>query len=116
MSSARQIISRRSILKTGALSGASLLIGFHLPFAFAQDSQQAAPNPFNAWIRIDADNTVTLTAPLAELGEGLATAIPMMLAEELELDWSKIRVVRAPFHRGSRPSSVPSQRRGRWDR
>lgn len=99
MSSTRQIISRRSLLKTGAISGASLLIGFHLPFAFAQDSQQApAPSPFNAWIRIDADNTVTLTAPLAELGEGLATALPMILSEELELDWSKIRIVRAPFH------------------
>lgn len=99
MSSTRQIISRRTLLKTGAISGASLLIGFHFPFAFAQDSQQApAPNPFNAWIRIDADNTVTLTAPLAELGEGLATALPMILAEELELDWSKIRIARAPFH------------------
>ncbi len=98
MSSTRQIISRRTLLKTGAISGASLLIGFHFPFAFAQDSQQApAPNPFNAWIRIDADNTVTLTAPLAELGEGLATALPMILAEELELDWSKIRIARAPF-------------------
>ena len=92
-------ISRRDVLKSGVVTGASLLIGFHLPWALAQDAQQApAPNPFNAWIRIDRDNTVTLTAPLAELGEGLATSLPMILAEELELDWSKIRIERAPFH------------------
>lgn len=97
--SAAHELTRRELLKSSALGGASLLIGFHLPWAFAQSSQQApAPNPFNAWIRIDADNTVTLTAPLAELGEGLATALPMILAEELEVEWSKIRIVRAPFH------------------
>ena len=92
-------ISRRELLKSGAVGGAALLVGFHLPWVFAQDQQQMpAPNPFNAWVKIDKDSNVTLIAPLPELGEGLTTSLPMILAEELDADWSKVHIERAAFH------------------
>src|SRR5579864_7665278 len=98
--SATSGISRRELLKSGAVGGAALLIGFHLPWAYAQDQQQQmpAPNPFNAWIKIDRESNVTLIAPLPELGEGLTTSLPMILAEEMDADWSKVRIERAVFH------------------
>src|SRR5690348_6912792 len=92
-------ISRRELLKSGAVGSAVLLVGFHLPWAFAQDQQQMpAPNPFNAWVKIDKDSNITLIAPLPELGEGLTTSLPMILAEELDADWSKVRIERASFN------------------
>ena len=57
-------VDRRSFLKTGAVAGSGLLIGFHLPAFAGQDSAQQqekkTPNPFNAWVHIAPDNRVTL--------------------------------------------------------
>ena len=89
---------RRTFLKTGALAGGGLLIGFHLPLANRAGAAEAAGKDFapNAWIRIDANDTVTLRVASSEMGQGVYTAIPMLLAEELECDWARIKVEMAP--------------------
>ncbi|HXZ01109.1 MAG TPA: molybdopterin cofactor-binding domain-containing protein [Stellaceae bacterium] len=50
----------------------------------------------NAWIEIGTDDTITLIAPASEMGQGAFTSLPMLIAEELDADWSKITVVQAP--------------------
>ncbi|HJW81247.1 MAG TPA: xanthine dehydrogenase family protein molybdopterin-binding subunit [Acidiferrobacterales bacterium] len=89
---------RRRFLKAGAVAGGGLLIGFHLPLMSRAGEAQAAVKEFvpNAWIRIDADDTVTLRVASSEMGQGVYTAIPMLLAEELECDWARIKVEMAP--------------------
>jgi isoquinoline 1-oxidoreductase beta subunit len=87
------ITSRRSFLKTTALGGASLIIGFNGSRLFAAD----VPNEFkpNGWVKIDADGTVTFTIGKSEMGQGVRTALAMMLADELEADWSRIKLTQA---------------------
>ncbi len=92
-------VSRRSFLKTGALMGGGLMLGFSLaprrPFraASAQSASSFAPNAF---IRIGTDDVVTMIVNKSEMGQGVYTSLPMLIAEELEVDWSKIRVEPAP--------------------
>ena len=94
------VLQRRDFLKTAAAGSAALLIGFHLPtsaFADSSEDQEKKPvNPFNAWVRIAPDNQVTLILGKSEMGQGIMTALPMILAEELCLDWSKIKIDQAP--------------------
>lgn len=89
---------RRIFLKVGTVAGGGLLIGFHLPLASRAGKAEAAENEFvpNAWIRINVDDTVTLRVASSEMGQGVYTAIPMLLAEELECDWARINVEMAP--------------------
>ncbi len=86
-------ITRRQFLRLGAGAGAGLVIGFCLPSAVARAASGAA-GPFtpNAWIQIGADGLVTVTIDRTEMGQGVMTALPMILAEELEADWSMLRV------------------------
>jgi isoquinoline 1-oxidoreductase subunit beta len=92
-------LDRRTFLKTSAAGGAALLIGFHLP-ARAEDPAQAQEkppiNPLNAWVRITPDNRITLIMAKSEMGQGIMTALPMILAEELSLDWKQVSVEQAP--------------------
>jgi len=87
--------SRRDFLKTSALAGGGLLIGFTLPGAsrLAQAADVFSPN---AYIRIATDNQITVICGLSEMGQGVHTAIPMLVAEELDADWSRIKVMQAP--------------------
>ncbi|MGC2829180.1 MAG: xanthine dehydrogenase family protein molybdopterin-binding subunit [Candidatus Acidiferrum sp.] len=100
LSAETQILNRRTFLKTGAAGGGALLIGFHLPAHASSDPAQAQEkppiNPLNAWVRITPDNRVTLILAKSEMGQGIMTALPMILAEELCLDWSKVSVEQAP--------------------
>jgi isoquinoline 1-oxidoreductase beta subunit len=93
------VVNRREFLKTGAAGGAALVIGFHLsPSAFAdqaQDQEKKTPNPFDAWVRITPDNRVTLILGKSEMGQGIMTALPMILAEELCVDWKQVHVEQA---------------------
>ena len=92
-------ISRRGFLTMSAAAGASLILGMYLPSgavaARAADPQQDVFNP-NAYLRIDADGTVTVLVHRSEMGQGVQTSIPMILADELEADWTTIRVEQAP--------------------
>src|ERR1051325_10862289 len=85
-------INRREFLEAGAAAGASLLIGFHLP-AFARGATQSFKP--NAWIEIKPDGAVTIWTGRSEMGQGVKTAMPMIVAEELEADWTRVRVAQA---------------------
>jgi len=94
------VVNRRDFLKRGAAGGAALIVGFHLaPRAFAdqaKDQEEKTPNPFDAWVRITPDDRVTLVLGKSEMGQGVFTALPMILAEELSLDWKQVHVEQAP--------------------
>ncbi len=83
-------LSRRSFLELSAAAGGALLIGFSVPARFAGEF---APNAF---IRIDPDGVVTLVMHKVEMGQGTYTAMSMLLAEELEVDLSQVRLEHAP--------------------
>ncbi|MDI4632835.1 xanthine dehydrogenase family protein molybdopterin-binding subunit [Pelomonas sp. V22] len=88
-------IDRREFLQ----SGAALSIGFTLPLSGrAAAAAPAASNTFapNAWLRLTPDNKITVICGSAEMGQGVLTAIPMLLAEELEADWKLVSVEQAP--------------------
>jgi isoquinoline 1-oxidoreductase beta subunit len=94
------VLSRRDFLRTGAAGGAALVVGFRLSantFAGqAADQEKKTPSPFDAWIRITPDNRVTLILGKSEMGQGIMTALPMILAEELCVDWKRVKVEQAP--------------------
>jgi isoquinoline 1-oxidoreductase subunit beta len=93
-------LDRRAFLKTGAAAGGGLVIGFYLPASAADDPAQQqekkTPNPFNAWVHISPDNRITLLLEKSEMGQGIMTAVPMILAEELCVDWKNVIVEQAP--------------------
>ena len=90
-------VSRREFLKTTAKSSAALILGFYLPaHAAAQDVHDIQVFRPNAWIRITRDNQITVLTEIPEMGQGPRTVDTMMLADELEADWSSIRVEQAP--------------------
>ena len=93
--SANYSASRREFLQVSALAGGGLLIGFALPGASRLAFAAGEFKP-NAFIRITSDNRVTVICGLSEMGQGVHTAIPMLVAEELEADWSRIKVEQAP--------------------
>jgi len=86
---------RRDFLKITGATGAGLLIGLHLE-AKPKPGETAKPEfrP-NAFLAIRPDGTVRITVPKTEMGQGVRTALPMAVAEELDLDWSRIEVVTA---------------------
>src|ERR1043165_2554571 len=94
--------SRRDFLKTAALGGASLLIGFDASrFLGAVEGNAATSFVANNWIRLDSDGVVTLTIGKCEMGQGVRTSLAMILAEELEADWTKIKLLQAKPSPGS---------------
>src|SRR6476646_8557402 len=89
------IATRRTFLKTAALGGASLVIGFNSRRLFGAEKKEAAQFKPNGWVRIDGDGAVTLTIGKSEMGQGVRTALAMILADELGADWSRIKIVQA---------------------
>jgi len=90
---------RRDFLKTGAAGAVGLVIGFYLPGSrAAAELAPVAPgaSALNAWIRIAADDSVTIVIDKSEMGQGIVTSLSMLAAEELECDWKKIRWEFAP--------------------
>jgi len=92
--------ARREFLKTSAAIMGGLVIGFYLPVkggrAYAADAPPKMVYPPNAFIRIMPDDSITIVVNKSEMGQGVYTSLPMLIAEELEADWSRIRVESAP--------------------
>jgi isoquinoline 1-oxidoreductase subunit beta len=90
-------LSRRRFLKVGAAAGGGLVLSLNVPFARAEaevaEAERFAPNAF---IRIGDDGQIVLTMPYVEMGQGTYTAIPMLIAEELEVDLRQVRLEHAP--------------------
>jgi isoquinoline 1-oxidoreductase beta subunit len=91
-------LDRRDFLRKSAASGAGLIIGFHLPGKYQARAGVPPRDPaaLNAWVRIAPDDSVTLIIDKSEMGQGILTAIAMILSEELDLDWKKIKTEFAP--------------------
>ena len=93
-------LTRRDLLRTSVTSAAGLVVAFHVPHgarvAQAQPAPAAALPPANAFLRIGADDSVTVLLAHSEMGQGSWTGLAMMVAEELECDWSKVRCEHAP--------------------
>lgn len=91
-------LSRRSFIKTGAAATTGLVLGFFVSGAnrLARAADPAAPSEPNAFLRIAPDNTVTVMVNRLEFGQGVHTALPMLIAEELDVDWSQMRGELAP--------------------
>ena len=86
-------LSRRSFITTSAAAGTGLVIGFYLPSRARADGQNAfAPN---AYLTITPEGKITIVVARSEMGQGVRTSLPMILAEELEANWEEIAVVQA---------------------
>ena len=86
-------MERRAFLQTAGTVGAGLVIGFRIP---TRGEQEPAPFAPNAWLRIGPDDSVLVIVDRSEMGQGVATSLPMLLAEELEADWTKVQIDFAP--------------------
>ena len=90
-------LNRRDFLVGAATGGAGLVIALSLPAVRGNARQQTgAGGQLNAWLRIGGDNSITMLVDRSEMGQGVYTALPMLLAEELEVDINAIRIVAAP--------------------
>jgi isoquinoline 1-oxidoreductase beta subunit len=88
--------SRRSFLKTSAAAAGGLLMAVNLPGTLGQAMAAGTVSTPNAWVHIADDNTITILSSHSEMGQGVHTSMPMLVAEELNVDLSQIKVVDAP--------------------
>ena len=99
------LLTRRHFLKVTTAASGGLLIGFYIP---ETDAASVQPKPWtalpqgaeiNAWLAIDAEGNVTIRVPHTEMGQGALTSVSMMIAEELNVDWARVRTVFADANR-----------------
>ncbi len=92
-------INRRNFIKISGLTGTGLVLGFPLA-GFGRTENQAAASFFepNAFLRIGSDGSIVIFAKNPEIGQGVKTSLPMLVAEELEVNWDQILVQQADFN------------------
>ena len=98
-STARQPVNRRQFLQASAATGGGLIIGFNLTLGNRRVEAQQPPPPVtapNAFLRVGKDGSVTVLVKHLEFGQGVMTSLPMLVAEEMDCDWSKVRSELAP--------------------
>jgi isoquinoline 1-oxidoreductase beta subunit len=90
-------LTRRTFIKTSGAAASGLVLGFYLPQRGPRGLVFAA-EPFapNAFVRIAPDETLTVLVPKSEMGQGVYTSLPMILAEELDADWNRVKVEASP--------------------
>ena len=89
-------VSRRSFLQTSAVASGGLMLGVGLPAAMNEALAAGTMYTPNAWVHIADDNSITLISARSEMGQGVYTSMPMLIAEELNVDLRKIKVQIAP--------------------
>jgi isoquinoline 1-oxidoreductase beta subunit len=115
----RTVLTRGDFLRLSATAGAGLVIGFHLPWLertkAAQTADLFAPN---AWISIDTAGTVTIVVHRSELGQKVWTSLPMIVAEELEVDLAQVKLQQADLNRvyGGQTTGGSASVRTSWDK
>src|SRR6267154_1475836 len=111
------ILSRRQMIFTAGSAAGGLLIGIGVaagptPAHAATisnkpwDDKESVPHELDAWIAIDPDDSVLIRYQRAEMGQGSMTALPMLITEELQCDWSKVRIEYASSNRSVRENRV----------
>ncbi len=93
-------VTRRDFLRVSAIAGGGILLASYLEPLSAAESLGASPASdatLNAFIRITPDGIVTITAKNPEVGQGVKTMLPMLIAEELDVDWKNVRIEQAPL-------------------
>ena len=101
--------SRRTFLKVGAVAAGGLIVAFSVPGVretVTQLGRDIPPFVPNAWLRVGADGTVLVIVDELEMGQGVLTAMPMLIAEELAVPWDRIRVQHGPLDPGSWPRRI----------
>src|ERR1700676_2047036 len=96
-------VNRRSfLLRASALAGGGMLVGLYVDpkKALAQGRGGPPPLPFapNAYVKIAPDGTVTIMAKNPEVGQGIKTMLPMLIAEELDVDWKDVKIEQTDFN------------------
>src|SRR5687768_9829538 len=89
-------LDRRDFLRLGVVAGSGLLLGVRIPERSA--GGRVAPLAPNAFLRVDPNGDVTIWLARSDMGQGVRTALPMIVADELDADWSRVRVVQADAH------------------
>ncbi|MBW1881628.1 MAG: xanthine dehydrogenase family protein molybdopterin-binding subunit, partial [Deltaproteobacteria bacterium] len=107
MSTVRKL-GRRAFLKATGLAGAAFVLGVHVPWATGCGSDDGPPASFspNLFVSLDSDGTVQITVHRSEMGQGVRTSCAMLVAEELDADWARVRVVQAIGHPRYGPQST----------
>jgi isoquinoline 1-oxidoreductase beta subunit len=111
-------LQRRTLLKAAVAVGGGLVIGFTLPGLSRLARAGAAAPAFvpNAWIRIAPDDSITIIVAKSEMGQGVHTSMPMLVAEELEVDIQSVRIENAPRKGIRRPAAENAGHRGQHQR
>jgi len=89
-------LKRRSFIKSSTLAATGLIIGFTYDPQKSLAAKTRIKNDLGLWIRISSDDTITLIVPSSEMGQGVNTSLPMIIAEELDANWESIRTETAP--------------------
>jgi isoquinoline 1-oxidoreductase beta subunit len=113
-------VERRDFLKISVAASGGLLIGFQFPGMSRLASAQASASNFmpNAFVRIGTDERITVIVNHSEMGQGVYTSLPMLLADELDADWTKVGYESAPadyrrkLERMVGTGSIPASWRG----
>src|SRR5687767_878687 len=87
--------TRRDFLKLSALGSGALVLAFRFEDGLLAAEETPAAFQPNAWVRIDPSGKITITVGKSEMGQGVRTSLPMILADELEADWKNVELVQA---------------------
>src|SRR6476469_5135908 len=121
MTKQKMTVTRRLFLKTSAVAGGGLMIGGFAPGLRREASAAGVFEP-NVWVKITADGKARIMLSMLEMGQGVMTAMPMLLAEELDVNWNDVTTEWAPADRrygnpnfgGSQTTAGSNSTRGMW--